>query len=105
MDYFEDYLLPQLFEYCSKKEDPWECFINKVNLLPISAESKKLLLRNFIDKKIGRKTFLAGYLAKFLYECDYYGICEPKLPDILPEDIVIQIFRIMRQVRNDSLLI
>lgn len=102
MDYFEDYLLPQIYEQCSRRSDPWECFINKVNLLPVSSESKKMLIRNFIDRKIGRKTFLAAYLAKLLYQCDYYGICDPKLPEILPEDITMQIFRIIREVRNEE---
>lgn len=100
MDYFEDYILPEVFKYCSQKNDPWECFINKVNLLPLSMENKKKVLRDFIDKRIGRKTFLVGYLAKFLYQCDYYDICEPNLPEIIPEDIVIQIYKIMREAKR-----
>ncbi|BFH72856.1 hypothetical protein SJAV_08000 [Sulfurisphaera javensis] len=100
MDYFEDYILPEIFKYCSSKNDPWECFVNKVNLLPLSIDNKKKILRNFIDKRIGRKTFLAGYLAKYLYNCDYYGECEPKVPSVLPDDIILQIFRIMREARK-----
>lgn len=102
MDYFEDYLLPEIYKICSNRKDPWECFINKVSLLPVSMESKKKILRNFIDKRIGRKTFIAGYLAKYLYNCDYYGECEVNVPEVLPEDITLQIFRVIRDARKIS---
>ncbi|BAB67554.1 hypothetical protein STK_24440 [Sulfurisphaera tokodaii str. 7] len=102
MDYFEDYILPEIFKFCSQKSDPWECFISKVYLLPLSMENKKKILRNFIDKRVGRKVFIAGYLAKYLYNCDYFGECEPNISPIIPDDIVIQIFRIIRDIKKDD---
>lgn len=94
MDYFEDVLLPEIYNYCMKKSDAIECFVKRVSLLPLSEEGKKAIIRNFVDKKVGRRTFLAQLLARYIYLCEENQDCE--VPSLLPEDLVIQLFSLIR---------